>query len=137
LTGLMQRHRNVVSLSVTPRTSPAEFDLIRKLASFSDCVIVNGFIRAAAFKGSIDLNENQLELLKSLSRSNKPFVFVMYGSPYLLTFVTELPTYILAYEYYAGAEEAALKAVLGEIPFKGRLPIELPGLYEIGHSAKE
>ena len=136
LTGLTQRHRNVVSISVTPRTSPAEFDLIRKLASFSDCVILNGFIRAAAFKGSIDLNENQLELLKSLSRGNKPFVFVMYGSPYLLTFVTELPTYILAYEYYAGAEEAALKAVLGEISFRGRLPIELPGLYEIGHSVK-
>lgn len=135
-TGLTQRHRNVVSVNVTPRTSPAEFDLIRKLATFSDAVIVNGFVRAAAFKGSIDLNESQMEMLHSLARVNKPFVFVMYGSPYLLTFVPELPTYILAYEYYAGAEEAALKAVLGEIPFKGRLPIELPGLYAIGHSVK-
>jgi hypothetical protein len=29
-----------------------------------------------------------------------------------------------------------LKAVLGEIEFKGKLPIELPGLYEIGHRVK-
>lgn len=136
LSGLTERHRNVTSASVTPRTSPAEFELLRKLAAFSDVVIINGFIRAAAFKGSIDLNENQLEMLKSFSRLGKPFVFVMYGSPYLLTFVPELPTYILAYEYYHGAEEAAVKAVLGEIPFRGRLPIELPGLYPIGHAVK-
>jgi hypothetical protein len=41
---------------------------------------------------------------------------------------------VLAYEYYPAAEEAALKAVLGEIEFKGKLPVELPGFYPIGHS---
>jgi beta-N-acetylhexosaminidase len=81
------------------------------------------------------MTEGELELLKHLSARQKPFVFVLYGSPYLITFAPELPTYILAYEYYPAAEEASLRAVLGEIPFKGRLPIELPGLYEIGHSA--
>jgi beta-N-acetylhexosaminidase len=59
---------------------------------------------------------------------------VLYGSPYLLSAVPDLPTLVLAYEYYPGAEEAALKAVLGEIEFKGRLPIELPGFYPIGHA---
>jgi beta-N-acetylhexosaminidase len=51
-----------------------------------------------------------------------------------LSFAPELPTYVLAYEYYPAAEEASLKAVLGEIEFKGKLPIELPGFYPIGHS---
>jgi hypothetical protein len=46
-----------------------------------------------------------------------------------------LPSYILAYEYYPAAEEAALKCVLGEIPFQGKLPVELPGFYSIGHTA--
>ena len=97
-------------------------------------MIVNAFIRVAAFKGSIDLSEAEINLLGHLSAIEKPFVFVLYGSPYVIAFVPELPTYVLTYEYYPGAEEAALKAVLGEIEFKGKLPVELPGLYKIGDS---
>src|SRR6185436_1074076 len=115
-------------------TAPGEFDLIKKLAAASDVVIVNGFIRVSAFKGSIDLTEGEIDLLKTLSASTRPFVFVQYGSPYLISFVPQLPSYVLAYEYYPGAETASLKAVLGEIEFKGRLPVELPGMSEIGHS---
>ncbi|HET8677416.1 MAG TPA: glycoside hydrolase family 3 N-terminal domain-containing protein [Blastocatellia bacterium] len=134
--GLAGRHPKTTNVYVTDKTSPAEFDLIRKLAAFSDVVIVNGFIRVSSFKGSIDMTEGEINLLKHFSAMEKPFVFVLYGSPYLITFVPELPSYVLAYEYYPAAEEAALKAVLGEIEFKGRLPIELPGLYQIGHSEK-
>ena len=130
---LAQRHPKSTSVSVSDKTAPAEFDLIKKLAALSDVVIVNGFIRVSSFKGSIDMTEGEINLLKHLSGLEKPFAFVQYGSPYLLTFVPDLPSYILAYEYYPAAEEAALKAVLGEIEFKGRLPIELPGLYPIGH----
>jgi beta-N-acetylhexosaminidase len=136
LTNLMQRHRNTSAVAVTPRTSPAEFELIKRLAAFSDVVIVNAFVRVAAFKGSIDLSEGEMDLLKTFSASEKPFAFVLYGSPYLISFLPQLPTYILAYEYYPAAEEAALKAVLGESEFKGKLPIELPGFYPIGHRAK-
>jgi beta-N-acetylhexosaminidase len=130
---LAERHPKTTNVYVTDKTSPAEFDLIKKLAALSDVVIVNGFIRVSSFKGSIDMTEGEINLLKHFSASEKPFVFVLYGSPYLITFVPELPSYVLAYEYYPAAEEAALKAVLGEIEFKGKLPIVLPDLYEIGH----
>lgn len=133
--GLVKRHSNSIHLYVTDKTSPAEFELIKKLAAFSDAVIVNGFIRVASFKGSIDMSDGEINLLKHLSTIKQPFAFVLYGSPYLLSFVPELPTYVLAYEYYPAAEEASLRAVLGEIEFKGKLPIELPGFYPIGHSA--
>jgi beta-N-acetylhexosaminidase len=133
--GLVKRHPKSIHVYVTDKTSPAEFELITKLASFSDAVIVNAFIRVASFKGSIDMSDGEINLLKHLSATQQPFAFVLFGSPYLLSFVPELPTYVLAYEYYPAAEEASLKAVLGEIEFKGRLPIDLPGFYPIGHSA--
>jgi len=134
---LVKRHPNSMTVYVTDKTSPAELDLIRKLAAFSDTVIVNAFIRVSSFKGSIDMSEGEISLLRHLSGIQKPFAFVLYGSPYLISFVPELPSYILAYEYYPAAEEAALKAVLGEIEFKGKLPVELPGFYPIGHSASK
>jgi beta-N-acetylhexosaminidase len=135
LAGLVKRHPNTVSIYVSDQTSPAEFNLIKKMAALSDVVIANGFIRVAAYKGSIDLSQDEIGLLKHLSSIKQPFAFVLYGSPYLLSLVPELPTYVLTYEYTAAAEEAALRAVLGEIEFKGKLPVELPGFYPVGHSA--
>jgi beta-N-acetylhexosaminidase len=134
LAGLIKRHPKTTNVFVSEKTSPAEFDLIKKLAAFSDVIIVNGFIRVASYKGSIDLTYGEIDLLKHLSAVDKPFAFVLYGSPYMISFVPELPTYVLGYEYYPAVEEAALKAVLGEIEFKGKLPVELPGFYPIGHS---
>ena len=134
LMGLASRHARTTDVHITEKTSPAEFELIEKLAALSDVVIVNAFIRVAAFKGSVDLSEAEINLLGHLSAIEKPFAFVLYGSPYVIAFVPELPTYVLTYEYYPAAEEAALKGVLGEIEFKGKLPVELPGLYKIGDS---
>jgi beta-N-acetylhexosaminidase len=134
--GLVKRHPGSTHVYVTDKTAPAEFELIKKLAALSDAVIVNAFIRVASFKGSIDMSEGEINLLKHLSTIKRPFAFVLFGSPYLLSFVPELPTYVLAYEYYPAAEEASLKAVLGEIEFKGKLPIELPGFYRIGDAAR-
>ncbi|HLG14821.1 MAG TPA: glycoside hydrolase family 3 N-terminal domain-containing protein [Blastocatellia bacterium] len=126
LSGLLKRHPKTTSVFVSDKTAPAEFELIEKMAAMAEIVIVNGFIRVSAFKGSIDLTEGEVNLLKHLSELEKPFAFVLFGSPYVIGSVPQLPTYVLAYEYYPAAEEAALKAVLGEIEFKGKLPVELP-----------
>ena len=129
------RQASVTPVQVSERTGRGEYDLIKSMASLCDVVIVNAFIRIAAYKGSIEMGPDQLDLLKHLSTLEKPFAFVLYGSPYLISSVPSLPTYVLAYEYHPGAEEAALRALLGDIEFRGRLPVSLPGLYPSGHSA--
>jgi beta-N-acetylhexosaminidase len=136
LSEFTKRHPRTASVSVSDRTSPAELDMIKKLASMADVVVTCGFIRVAAYKGSIDLSGGEIDLLKTLSGLKKPFAMVLYGSPYLLSFVPELPTYVLTYEYYPGAEAAAVRAVMGEIEFRGKLPVELPGMYPMGYSAR-
>jgi beta-N-acetylhexosaminidase len=60
----------------------------------------------------------------------------LFGSPYLLSFVPELPSYILTYEYYPEAERAAVRALAGDIPFTGTLPVSLPEAYPLGHGLK-
>ncbi len=130
---LVKRFPRAVSVTIDDRTTGSELDMVRKLAELSDAVLVNGYIRVAAYKGSIDLSTEQLNLLKQLSKMKKPFVFSLFGSPYLLTQVPELPSYILAYDTHTAAELAVLKAITGEIEFQGKLPISLPDLYPIGH----
>ncbi|HXG57464.1 MAG TPA: hypothetical protein VNL91_00380, partial [Thermoanaerobaculia bacterium] len=115
------------------QSSRAEYDLARKLAGLNDAVVVTAFIRVAAYKGSIDLSREQLAFLHDLSAAKKPFVFALFGSPYLLHHVPELPSYLLTFDTNPGAELAAVRAIAGEIPITGKLPISLPGLHPIGH----
>ena len=63
----------------------------------------------------------------------RPLVVVSYGSPYLLRQFPEVPAYLCAYGASPLSQRAAMKAVFGEIPIRGRLPVSLPGLYPLGH----
>jgi beta-N-acetylhexosaminidase len=48
------------------------------------------------------------------------------------TFLPELPAMLLTYDFYDRAELSAVKAIAGEAPIGGRLPIALPGMLERG-----
>jgi len=128
----VKKHRNTISVQVDERTSRDALEILKKLADACDVVVANSFIRIAAYKGSVALNEGQLDLLEYLAKLPKPAVFSVFGSPYLLHFVPDLPSYLLTYEYYPEAERAAARAMLGIIPVGGKLPVSLPGLYPIG-----
>ncbi|HEY0591014.1 MAG TPA: glycoside hydrolase family 3 N-terminal domain-containing protein [Thermoanaerobaculia bacterium] len=130
---LKKRFPRAVSIQIDDTTSADAMKMANQMVDLADAVVVTGFIRVAAYKGSIDLTDAQQAFLRQLSRREKPFVFTLFGSPYLLTHVPELPSYILTYDTHPAAELAAIRAIAGEIPFKGKLPISLPGFYEVGH----
>jgi beta-N-acetylhexosaminidase len=130
---LAKRFPRAVTVQVDDQSTPGEFDDVRKLADMADAIIVNGFIRVAAYKGSISLTPAEMALVHDLSVAKKPFVFTVFGSPYALTRMPDLPSYIVTFDTTPLAELAAVRAITGEIPFRGHLPISLPGLYPIGH----
>jgi beta-N-acetylhexosaminidase len=129
---LQQRFPRAVTVQIDDQSTPNELDIVRKLAQLSDAVVVDAFIRVAAYKGSIDLTPAQIKLLRDLFAMKKPFVFTEFGSPYVLTHITDLPSYIVTYDISPAAEMAAVRAITGEIEFRGKLPISLPGLYPVG-----
>jgi hypothetical protein len=47
-------------------------------------------------------------------------------------YIPELPSVLLTYDFYDRAELSAVKALAGEAPIGGRLPIALPGMFEAG-----
>lgn len=129
---MLKRFPNAITIQIDDLTTANELDLAHKLADLVDAVVVNGFIRVAAYKGTTDLTPGQMRFLRDLSKLEKPFIFTLFGSPYLLHHLPELPSYMLTYDTNPGAELAAVKALTGEIPISGKLPISLPGLYKIG-----
>lgn len=128
----LKRHPRTFFTTVTPATSASEANLISRLAGAYKTVVVSCSIRIASYKGSISLTDNQVNLLRALAGHKGPFVFALFGSPYLLNSLPDLPSYALAFEFYPGAETAMVRAIFGEIPFEGSLPVTA-GPFPIGY----
>ncbi|MFB0566831.1 MAG: glycoside hydrolase family 3 N-terminal domain-containing protein [Candidatus Aminicenantaceae bacterium] len=102
-------------------------------ASNAQVVICALFSSLRAWKGSVDLEPRHIQLVKELAKGPYPVSVVSFGSPYFLRHFPEVDSYLCAYRDTPQAQEAAAKALFGEIEVKGKLPVTLPGLYPIGH----
>jgi hypothetical protein len=133
---LRQRWRNVTSIELSERSTVNEIDLVRATAPRYDAIVAAVFVRAASGSGRMDLPSNMQALLRALARqtdaSRKPFVAVLFGNPYTAAFLQDVPAILLTYDFYDRAERSAARALAGEAPITGRLPIGLPGLAERG-----
>ena len=85
----------------------------------------------------MDLAPPLAKLLSDLARATtgtpKPFVTICFGNPYTAMSLQDLPALMLTYDFYDLAEMSAARALAGDAPIVGRLPIALPGVFEVGH----
>jgi len=131
---LKKRWPNLTAVEISDRTTASELDMVRALARRSDVVVAGVFVRIASFSGRMDLSPGAVELLASVAADDKrPFVTVVFGNPYTSLALQKLPSMILTYEFSDAMETAAARALAGEIPIGGRLPIALPGMFPFGH----
>jgi beta-N-acetylhexosaminidase len=131
---LKKRWPNVTAVEISDHTTASELDMVRALARRSDLVVAGVFVRIASFSGRMDLPEASAELLTSLAADEKrPLVTVLFGNPYTALALPKLPSMLLAYEFSDAMETAAVRALAGEIPIGGKLPITLPGMFPFGH----
>ncbi len=124
-----KRHPQTLYVKVPQSVSANELDLIEQLLPRYKTIAVTATIRIASYKrGPMGLNEVQLFLLREIAHHDGPVVAAVFGSPYLLNDVPELPSYAAAFDDYPGAEAAMVRALFGEIPFQGKLPVPVGGL---------
>ena len=72
------------------------------------------------------------DLARATSRTNTPLVATLLRQPVRGAAVPELPAVMLTYDFYDLAEASAVRAIAGEAPIGGRLPIALPGMFPVG-----
>jgi beta-N-acetylhexosaminidase len=134
---LKKRWPNVTAVEISDRTTPAELDLVKALAKRADAVVAGVFVRIASFSGRMDLSPQAISLLESIAGDpQKPFVTIIFGNPYTAMALPKLPAQLLTYEFSDAMETAAVRALAGEIPIGGTLPISMPGMYEFGFGLK-
>jgi beta-N-acetylhexosaminidase len=132
---LRKRFPGVSAIEVTDRTTANELELVRALAKGADAVVAATFTRAAAYGGRNGLAPAQQTLLEALARdvATRPLVTIALGSPFVGELGAKLPALVVTYELGDAPEAAAVRAICGEAPIGGRLPVSLPGLFAAGH----
>ncbi len=131
---LKKRFPDLVAVEVNDRATAGEVDLVKALARRSDVVIAATFVRVASASGRMDLSPAQEGLVSSLAADEKrPFVAIAFGNPYVAALAPKVPAMMLTYELGDAPEVAAVRALVGEAPIGGKLPISIPGLFPVGH----
>jgi beta-N-acetylhexosaminidase len=137
LPALRERWPNVQAIEVSDASTPNELALVRAMAPRFDAIVAGIFVRASSGTNRLDLAAPVANLLQDLSRisarANQPFVAASFGSPYVALAIPEVPALLLTYDFSDAAEDAAVRALAGEITVGGKLPIVLPGLFPLGH----
>ncbi len=72
-----------------------------------------------------EVSENLMRMLARIRGLGKPVVLSVLTSPYALKFFHDMLACVEAYEDDHDAELGALKAIFGEMPARGRLPIKM------------
>ncbi len=104
---------------------PAVLDSVLALADSAERVVVSSFVRVLSSKGDVAVDEGVAAFVRALA-GRRPTIGVAFGNPYLLDQFPELGTYLLAWGQDARAQEAAARALIGDAPVGGRLPISIP-----------
>jgi beta-N-acetylhexosaminidase len=130
---MMADGRKMNTVVLDDRSSAAEIKKALDVAENSDVVIVSMYGRVRTGQArSVALPEPGEKALSKLLDRKIPIVGISFGNPYLLMNFPKLKTYLVAYGDMPSLQEAAARAVLGQIDITGRLPISLPGLYPRG-----
>ena len=125
-------HR-VETLVLDDRSSDADVQKALERAKGADVIIASlyGRVRTGQAR-SVGLPDPGAKALATLITNKAPVVGISFGNPYLLQSFPELRTYIVAYGDMPSLQQAAARALLGEIDITGKLPISLPGLFPRG-----
>ena len=129
---LRKRWPNATAIELSDRTTPSEIELVRAMAPRYDAVVAAVFVRAGSASGRMDLAPPLQRLLSDFAKVRRPLVTIFFGNPYVAMFMPELTAVMLTYDFYDRAEASAVRALAGEAPIGGRLPIELPGYAKVG-----
>ena len=72
------------------------------------------------------------DLSAAAAPRNQPIAAVFFGSPYATLSVPFLPTMLITYDFGDYTETAVARALAGELPVRGTLPIAIAEQWPVG-----
>jgi beta-N-acetylhexosaminidase len=126
---------NTTAIELSDRSTASERELVLAMAPRFDAVVLGMYVRAASGSGRLDLAPDLVRLVNALGRQSsaaRPVVACFFGNPYVAAPLGDVPAILLTYDFGDLAETSAVRAIAGEIPVAGKLPIRIPGVGDVG-----
>jgi beta-N-acetylhexosaminidase len=103
----------------------AEIAALRERATEYDAVVCGTAVA--------NLRPEQAALASAMIAANPRTVLVALRTPWDISVVPQARTYVCSYGALPPTTEAIAAVLFGEIPFQGRLPVEIAGMFARGH----
>ncbi len=133
LAGQLNRSARDMKVYVTNSAMPDDvLTAIADDASKCKQIYAAAFVTVAAYRGSVALQGGLDSFLKRLIHGSVPVALISLGNPYLLRDFPDVASYVATFSTSITSEIAAAKAMLGEIPISGKMPVSIPGFANIG-----
>src|SRR5215831_12342199 len=124
---LHRRFDSVVTLRADTKFAKAENLKLPSPDSY-DIAILALFVRVSDRKGDVDVPADQFPLIQQIYGNGKPVISVGLGSPYLIERFPQAQTWLSVFGISDVAQISVARALFGEIPIRGRLPVTIPGV---------
>ncbi len=127
---IRDHHPSVMSHVLDNRSSSEEKEEILRDARKADLIIIGSFIYVRSGQ-PVQLKEEHLEFLNDLP--DKPSLLVAFGNPYIVQDLQETDAQLMAWAANSRQVKNTVPALFGGSEISGKLPIQIPGIYEMGH----
>jgi len=122
-------------LSVDPRIAEAMTDQILKAVDEAQAVVAAVYVAPApgSTKNSVAVADATGALLSRLiEHAADKMAVVAMGNPYVVSDFPGIQNYLCTFSNATVSELSAVKALFGEIPIRGRLPVSIPKVAQRG-----
>ncbi len=124
---LRKRFDSVATLRADTKFAKAENLKLPPPDSY-DVAILALFVRVSDRKGDVDVPADQFPLIQRIYQAGKPVISVGLGSPYLIERFPQADTWLSVFGISDVAQISVARALFGEIPIRGRLPVTIPSV---------
>jgi beta-N-acetylhexosaminidase len=124
----LRKHSPGANITILDPKMPPPADLPPTATRY----VVVAFASVAAYRGSVALSGAYPALIDDMIATKKPVALIAMGNPYLLRNFPDVAAYITTFTTVPPAEVSSIKALFGEIPITGKLPVTIPGFANYG-----
>ena len=127
-----KRAPNMNTTLLDPGMSKADLDDVAQKMNSCQQIVAAAYVAVSAYRGNVALAGNYPDFLNALTAGKVPVTLAALGNPYLVRSFPNVAAYLTTYSPTPSSEAALAKALFGEIPISGHLPVTIPGIAKYG-----
>ncbi len=117
---------------VDPTMSKSDLDQVSQKTAGCSEIVAAAYVTVAAYRGNVALAGEYPDFLNGLIAGKAPVMLAALGNPYLVRNFPNVSAYVTTFSPTTTSEIALAKALFGEIPISGHLPVTIPGVAKYG-----